>query len=179
LAVDPSKISKISKTLETLSEKLADFFDSSVKLMDGHVAIVGAASMDRNLERAIQTKMRELSRDMKDRLFDGYGPLSNFAAKIDVAFALGVIEKDIYDDLRTVNRLRVKFAHSGKITNFADPKIAEVLAQLSGLDPAIPDMKHRFLARLKQIDLFLDGVYVAYCKATGQPPTDVDPSLLS
>src|SRR5215469_7700297 len=35
--------------------------------------------------------MRPLSRDMKDRLFDGYGPLANFAAKIDLAFALEIL----------------------------------------------------------------------------------------
>ena len=123
--------------------------------------------------------MLPLSRDFRERIFDGYGPLSNFAAKIDIAFALGLVPKQIFDDLKSLNRVRVKFAHTTKIKDFQDPEIAGLLEAISGMDPAIPDLKQRLLKRLKEIDLHLDAVYAAHCKAIGQIPTDVDASLLS
>jgi hypothetical protein len=49
------------------------------------VAIVAAAIIDEQLLRALLTKMRPLSAKLRKRLFEGYGPLSSFAAKIDLS----------------------------------------------------------------------------------------------
>lgn len=125
--------------------------------VDGHTVIIGTAMIEESLARALQSKMRPISRTLRDRIFDGYGPLSNIAAKIDVAYALDLLPQDMYDDLKTINKMRVRFAHSTKIRNFDDPEIAELTEKLSGMDASNPNMNLRFLGRLKVIDVHLEG----------------------
>jgi hypothetical protein len=114
--------------------------------LDAHVATVGAASLDLSLEGALLTKFRPLSNTMKTRLFDGggYAPLANFAPKIDMAYALEIIPKEMYDTLRLINKVRVSFAHSKKInTNFEDPAILALLKNLN-LDSSIPTIRYQY-----------------------------------
>jgi len=122
---------------EGLSHNPSGGFGGLFGAWDAQVAIVGATGLDEALEGALLTKMRPLSRDMKDRLFDGYGPLANFAAKIDLAFALEIITKDLYDVLRTVNNVRVAFAHSKRVQTFNDPHVSGLLRSL-GIDTTTP-----------------------------------------
>ena len=76
-------------------------------MVDAHYAIAGTAALDNSLRAALLTKMRPLSRHMRDRLFEGYGPLATVAAKIDLAFAMEIISKEIYDQLIKINKIRV------------------------------------------------------------------------
>ena len=75
-------------------------------------ALVGAAIADQQLQDAILTKMRPLNRDQRGRLFTGYGPLSSLSAKIDIAFAMGLLDSVTYDRLSVVRRIRNLFAHA-------------------------------------------------------------------
>jgi hypothetical protein len=125
-----------------------------VSFIDAQIAIVGAAGMDERLEGALLSKLRPLSREMKGRIFDGYGPLANFAAKIDMAYALEIISKEIYDTLRNINRIRVVFAHPKTVISSSDPKVAVILNNL-GLDTGTPEVSGRYLAKLHDVDTYL------------------------
>jgi hypothetical protein len=61
--------------------------------------------LDAALERALLAKMRELSEAQRTNLFEGYGPLSSFAAKIDVAYALNIFDGALYADLIVIRML--------------------------------------------------------------------------
>jgi hypothetical protein len=63
------------------------------------------AVMEYQLERAIKIKMHPLTNSLNKRLFEGYGPLSTFAAKIDIAFALDTISKRDYEELVKISRV--------------------------------------------------------------------------
>jgi hypothetical protein len=138
----------------------------AVKLIDwadAHIATVGAASLDASLEGALLTKFRPLSKAMKDRLFDGggYAPLANFAAKIEIAYALEIIAKDTYDALRLINKIRVVFAHSKKFTYFNDAKMTSHLENLLKLDAgvrSVPAIRRRFLEKLQEVEDLLRAV---------------------
>ncbi len=132
---------------------------SMAVFMDAHAALVGVAALDESLEGALLTKMRPLNSAMKRRIFDqgGNAPLANFASKIDMAYALGVIPDEMYNALRLINKFRVKFAHVRRITHFADPSISLFLRELN-LDMTIPISATRYLARLKVIDDYLRTV---------------------
>jgi len=125
-----------------------------IPIVDVHYAIAGTAALDNSLRAALLSKMRPLSRAMRDRLFEGYGPLATVAAKIDLAYALEIIPKEIYDQLRKINKIRVTCAHSPELTTFSHPKIAPLLDTLD-LDTSIPELRTRFIAKLKQIDTHL------------------------
>src|SRR5579862_7756007 len=47
-----------------------------------------------------------------DELFEGYGPLATFSAKIAVGTVLGLINKDMRHDLGIIKRMRNGSAHS-------------------------------------------------------------------
>ncbi len=64
---------------------------------------------------------------MHNRIFEGYGPLSNISAKIDLSYALNIISEQTYKDLRNLNKIRVKFAHSAELKNLQDPDITKIL----------------------------------------------------
>jgi hypothetical protein len=57
-----------------------------------HVARVmwGAAVLDNLLATLLAHSLPNLSRRMHERLFEGYGPLGNFAPRLDMAFAMGL-----------------------------------------------------------------------------------------
>jgi hypothetical protein len=63
-----------------------------------HVAQVmwGAAMLDNLLATLLTHSLPNLSRRLREKLFEGYGPLGNFAPCLDMAFAMGIIgEKGI------------------------------------------------------------------------------------
>jgi hypothetical protein len=107
-----------------------------ITLPDAHIAMAGAAELDNSLELLLLGKMHSLSRDLKDQLFSGYGPLSTFKAKIDISYALQLIPKELYISLKTINKIRNKFAHNKTYTKFDDLEIFELVRSLPGFDVA-------------------------------------------
>lgn len=53
-----------------------------------------------------------------EELFEGYGPLSSFSARISVAYALGLITKDMRNDLNYIRKIRNHFAHHPSEVSF-------------------------------------------------------------
>jgi DNA-binding MltR family transcriptional regulator len=161
LADVQNKISEIDYAIAGLKTKVDSFrttFDVAITFTDSHHAIIWASILDNALELAILTKMHHLSRDIKDRIFDGYGPLSNFAAKIAIAYALEIIPRELYDSLRIINKVRVRFAHSKHFLSFQDPEISAIIDSLPSLDLAIADRKERYLKKIGEIKAYLEGI---------------------
>lgn len=98
----------------------------------GHASdvLLTAAILDQELRRAILQKMRpELSEKKQERLFEGYGPLAEFGDKIEVAYALGQINDDIYGKLRIIKDIRNKFAHLPRECTFWTGDISKLIAK--------------------------------------------------
>jgi hypothetical protein len=85
--------------------------------------VTAAAGLEGMLELAIRSKMRPLKQKMTERLFEGYGPLSSFAAKIDLAYALDITSTEINEELNKVRKIRNKFAHSIQAINLGSDEI--------------------------------------------------------
>jgi hypothetical protein len=123
---------------------------------DAVFAIMTAAALDGRLERLLIREMTPINRDLKDRLFTGYGALSEFAAKIDLAYALHTISKSVYRELRIVKKVRDIFAHSRdmlehrEFTNFKTPKVAALLSKLD-LDMGVSSMRLRYMMKIADL----------------------------
>jgi len=155
--------SEISEQISEIHSKVSELTAQVHVLITSthsHIVIMGAAALDNALELALLTKMCHLGRDMKDRIFEGYGPLSSFAAKIDIAYVLQIIPRDIYDSLRIVNRIRVRFAHSKQFLSFQDHEISAMIDSMPSLDLAIADRKDRFVKKLAELKTHLEGLPV-------------------
>jgi hypothetical protein len=62
--------------------------------LQSNFAIVAGSVLEDMLAEALRVKMRDgLSARLKERLFSGYGPLSSFSGKIDIAFAFSYAQK--------------------------------------------------------------------------------------
>jgi DNA-binding MltR family transcriptional regulator len=95
-------------------------------------AMFCAAVLDQELRKAILSKMRKLSTKKEERIFDqALGPLHQFAAKIDIAYALNLIDEEFYDELRLIKNIRDTFAHKPKELTFFSSEIRALIKKLN------------------------------------------------
>lgn len=78
---------------------------------DRGAAIIGAAWIEEELSAAIESFV-EKDKSAWNRLFGKSGPLSSFAAKIDLARLLGMVSNVVASDLHIIRTVRNEFAHS-------------------------------------------------------------------
>lgn len=90
-------------------------------------AIVGAAQLDYLLEQVLRHNM--IAKPEKS-LFEAYGPLSSFSAKIDLARSLGILTKGEASDLHRIRKIRNVFAHSLHEVSFRDRAIQAHIHQI-------------------------------------------------
>jgi DNA-binding MltR family transcriptional regulator len=108
------------KSLGELIEKLG-------RQTHAGAAMLVSAALDRLLEEALTTKMVKLNRTMRDKLFGEYGTLRDFSAKIDIAFALGLVDRQNYTLLTAIRKCRNLFAHSKALLSFESPDVHALL----------------------------------------------------
>ncbi len=68
--------------------------------------------------------MRPIS-ELQDALFENRGPLQDFSARIQVAFALNLIDRGTFVDLNALRDIRNAFAHTPEALDFDRPDVAE------------------------------------------------------
>jgi hypothetical protein len=103
-----------------------------VKHMDSAFALMMAGGLEANLEDMLLVACRPLSNTMRAKIFDGYGPLSQFSAKIDIAYIFELIDKTTYDDLRAIKDIRNKFAHTTSYVLFSNEHVDRECQRLTG-----------------------------------------------
>ena len=116
---------KISLTDQILS--LKPLIEKVGQQTHSGAAMLLAAALDRLLEEALTTKMVELNRGMRDKLFGEYGALRDFSTKIDLAFSLGLVDLQNYQLLTIIRKCRNLFAHSKEPLSFESPDVRVLL----------------------------------------------------
>jgi DNA-binding MltR family transcriptional regulator len=81
----------------------------------------------------------------------GYGPLSSFRAKIDIAYALGAISQKTRTELSHIKGVRNKFAHSYRPINFESGSIVKKCQPLSTMTLHPGDCKKAYMAAITQL----------------------------
>lgn len=132
------------------------------KQTDRGAAIVGAAYVDLVLREAITARMCNLP-DIIELLFENRGPLQDFGARIQLAYALGIYGHAAYADLCIIKEIRNVFAHSAVAMDFDHPDVAKRCSDLwfpkkirYGKDPMPSTAKERFI---RAVELLTDGLY--------------------
>lgn len=101
-------------TLDTELSGLKDVikaFEQMFPLSQAAMAIFTIQVVENILESALTSKLTIPSNTFDDRLFKGYGPLSTFNAKIDMARALEIVDEKTYNTLRILKSIRNEVAH--------------------------------------------------------------------
>jgi hypothetical protein len=87
--------------------------------------------------------------------------LSHFNSRIKLCYCLGLIEKNIYDDLCLIQRIRNKFAHEMHGYSFDSPEIKEMCHQfdlannLPVLEKQLKKGENAFLIEISMITMRL------------------------
>jgi hypothetical protein len=97
---------------------------------DRGAVIIAAALLDNALKSMLQSRLcPSIERD--DELFEGaYAPFNNFAAKIDLAFRVGLIRAEVRKSFHLVRKLRNDFAHRAHEIDFSDMHVQDRLREL-------------------------------------------------
>jgi hypothetical protein len=95
---------------------------------DRSVVILASSYLEKYLEEYLTKKL--VDDKSVSKLFEGYGPLSTFAAKIDIAFAIGLLPRHVFVDLRTIRKIRNLFAHEPDTLNFESSRVKDHCATL-------------------------------------------------
>jgi DNA-binding MltR family transcriptional regulator len=115
--------------VEQLTADAQRLFDVLNKEADLPCVVVGAAFLDASLKALLAKKL--LKSVTADKLLDESGPLGNFAARADLAYCLGLVKKQRYQDLSCVAQIRNQFAHKHLQLDFADPAVRDLCAKLN------------------------------------------------
>ena len=91
-------------------------------------AMVVAAALDRVLEEALTAKMVKLNREMRDRVFGDFGTLRAFSAKINIAVAIGVADRETHMRLTMIRKVRNLFAHTNGYLSFDSQEVRVLIA---------------------------------------------------
>jgi hypothetical protein len=129
-----------------------EFIKHLEQLTHAGIAMVCASRLEVGVESRLQNQMPNLSGRLKPRLFDGYGPLSSFSAKIEVAFALGFITEMERRYLHAIRDIRNQFAHS------TNPNLSFDHDEIRALCAKLPNKKP---ANWRNIDHFVEAYLIS------------------
>ena len=122
----PAASRKLLKTPPS-GKEITSLLNGLKDMNDRTVAIMGTAILQNLFERFLQSRMRQLSKEDLNRIFDASqnGFLSSFSAQIRLAYALEYITDSQYADLLLINDIRNVFAHSLHDITFNHPSLAQ------------------------------------------------------
>lgn len=64
-------------------------------------------------------------------LFDSNGPLATFSAKSKLAFSLGLISKNAFEDLEILRKIRNNFAHTADKVDFINHELTKEIEKMN------------------------------------------------
>lgn len=108
-----------------LGEKFLEFRDALMK--EGHrgSVIVAAAMFDDMLASVLTARLVQPA-ESQDELLDGsHAPLCTFSTRIDLAYRVGAIGRQMRDSLHIVRKLRNEFAHVSDPINFSNQSVCD------------------------------------------------------
>jgi DNA-binding MltR family transcriptional regulator len=90
---------------------------------------MAAAFIEDKITQLLETYMVQ-NKTIQKKIFGGNGALATFSSKIDISFLLGLIPKNIYEDLGILRKLRNDFAHNAKSITFQTDYIKDRCTKL-------------------------------------------------
>ena len=115
--------------VEHLSKDVQNFFDVLNEEADLPAILVATSYIDAYLASVLKKRLRECS--VSDRLLDINGPLGSISSRADVCYSLGLIEKNLYQDLILISRIRNEVANNHDELNFTTSSITKLCNELS------------------------------------------------
>jgi len=142
---------KLSKKDKMELEEITEWFSTASNLSQRAIAVMAAADLDQELDTLLRAFFIDNTK-LADELLSGIGPLTTLHARIDVAFALGLISDREKYNLDLIRRIRNEFAHRrGFDISFDTPEIRSRCLELqppkeiNGLYSKTNEARDRFI----------------------------------
>jgi len=122
-----------SMALKPLVEQLSAILksDQSAFGVDRAVAITIAAHLERILEERFSLLLKNRDTKTLSRLFSERGPVAGFLNKIELAYAFGIVDGPMRDDLNSIRKIRNIFAHATAAISFDTDELAAECRKLN------------------------------------------------
>lgn len=140
-----------------------DFIYSLTNESSRGAVLIGTAKVEEYLEKLIISVLPKEEKKYRDRLLNYPGPISSFSSKIELTFAFRLIDRNLYDALNVLRKIRNKVAHSSEqfeltevqqeieaITNFETN--FEVVIQKLAFDNLEKMKKHQMREAIKNAE---------------------------
>lgn len=127
-------------TCEEIIQRRDELFEALSKESDRGVVLISASFLEEALEALLRARFsirHPKSKSSIKPLFDFFGPLSTFSAKVKICYAMDLIGKWMYGDLDIVRKLRNEFAHSAGVARFDLPAAVRLTERLKAADLAV------------------------------------------
>jgi hypothetical protein len=109
---------------------------------DRGCALMAAAYIDSLLGKLLEAYLIE-DAALVPALFGAYGPLGTFASRTDLAYGLGLINKQTRKQITHIRKIRVEFAHTYEPITFEYPPIRDRCRELT-LSEKVDTPRKRF-----------------------------------
>lgn len=114
---------------ETLTEDIKHLYELLNEGADASVIIVGVSYIDACLASLLARHL--IKGSVTEKLLDSQsGAIGSFGARSDLAYALGLVDKLMYQDLLTLARLRNITAHHHFELSFASGEVGQLCNEL-------------------------------------------------
>jgi DNA-binding MltR family transcriptional regulator len=97
---------------------------------DRAIAIAAAAFLEDHLAIALKARFHQDEKILND-MFRSSGPLGSFAAKINMAFLIGLCSKETCKEMHTIKDIRNEFAHKGLTRDFNSQRVRDLANNLT------------------------------------------------
>lgn len=114
--------------------KWGNFLEELQGISERASAIASGAMLENILGELLQSHMVDDAKVAEELLFNAYGPMAGFSARINIAYMLGLIGKQEQRKLNLIRKIRNAFAHEPD-PSFTDEAISNRCRELK-----LPDM---------------------------------------
>lgn len=109
--------------------RLAKFLDGFYKESDRGAVLMAGSVLDEVLSTMIQAFLTDTPESRK-LLSDFNAPLGTFSSRILAAYAMGLIEKQEYNEVESIRKIRNLFGHSWDGISLESPKVKGQIEKL-------------------------------------------------
>lgn len=121
-------------------EELGHFLNKLNKESDRGAVLISGTILDERLKNILSSFL--LNHKTSEELLEGFNaPLGTFSARISACFALGLIQKNEFDELNLIQKIRNEFAHTWDNTDFETGKIKDLCLKLPWAGPSELEVK--------------------------------------
>jgi DNA-binding MltR family transcriptional regulator len=142
-------------------ERIGVLVDRIGRQTHAGAAMLTAAVLDRLLESALLSRFEKNNREVRDAIFGDFGVLRDFSSKIEMSFALGLIDREGYKSLHAIRRIRNLFAHSKDYVNFDSDAVQALIKS------ELPNAT--VVSSIESLLGVAEGIEARVCQVSGVP----------